>query len=362
MTVVLELERGTHDVAIGPGLLATAGRRIASLVAGRRAAIVSDATVSELYAATLERSLADAGVESSVLVVPAGEASKSLLQVETLAERLADLRLDRACPIIALGGGMIGDLAGFVAATWLRGVPFVNCTTSTEGALDAAIGGKTAVNLRAGKNLVGAFHQPRLVMIDTATFRTLPPRDFRAGLAEAVKHGLIRDPALQDFIEANAPAILDQHDATLVELVRRNVEIKAAIVREDPREIGGRDGIGRAALNFGHTVGHAVEAASGFRLRHGECVAIGLLAALRIGRNRGMTDEALYARTYAALTALGLPTALPPDVNPSGLWPLIARDKKAAAGRIRFLLLRQPGELTWADDVGPDEMRAALAS
>jgi 3-dehydroquinate synthase len=362
VVVPVQLSSTQYEVIVGPGALADAGERTASLVAGRRAAIICDATVAALHAAPLQQGLAAAGFSTFVLSVPPGEASKSLAQVGQLAERLADLRLDRECPIIALGGGMVGDLAGFVAATWLRGVPFIHCTTTTEGAIDAAVGGKTAVNLRAGKNLVGAFHQPRLVVIDTETLRTLPPRDFRAGLAEAVKHALIRDAALLDYIEANAAPILEQHDATIVELIRRNVEIKAAVVRDDERETGGRDAIGRAALNFGHTIGHAVEAAAGFELRHGECVAIGLVAALQIGCARGRTDPALRNRTRTLLTSLGLPVTLPGDIDAAALWRFIERDKKAAAGRARFLLLDAPGTLGWADDLSPADVTAALRS
>jgi len=255
---------------------------------------------------------------------------------------------------------MIGDLAGFTAATWLRGVPFINCTTTTEGAIDASIGGKTAVNLKSGKNLVGAFHQPRLVLIDTDTFRTLPQRDFRAGLAEAVKHALIRDLALLDWLTENARPIRDQHESTLIELVRRNVAIKAAVIRDDEHETGGSDGIGRAALNFGHTIGHAVEAAAEYELRHGEAVAIGLMAALQLGRARGLTPAALVDRARAALTALGLPTAPAPTLDAAALWPFMTRDKKAAAGRVRFLLLREPGRLEWSEDVHADEIAGAL--
>ncbi len=257
---------------------------------------------------------------------------------------------------------MIGDLAGFLAATWLRGVPFINCTTTTEGAIDAAVGGKTAVNLKAGKNLVGAFHQPRLVLVDIATFRTLPARDLRAGLAEAVKHALIRDPALFNWLETNAAAILNHDETATVELIRKNVNIKAAVVREDEHETGAEDSVGRAALNFGHTIAHALEAHAAFALRHGECVAIGLLAALQIGVARKFTDPALLERTRALLAAFGLPTHAPADLEPTAFWTYMTRDKKSAEGRVRFLLMPTSGKLEWADDVTAAEAAAAITA
>lgn len=356
------LTGSAYDVAIGPRLLGSAGKLIADRVPSRRAAIIADDTVAAIHGGGLRKALAAADIQADTLSVPPGESSKSLAQVERLAERLAELHFDRQSPIIALGGGMIGDLAGFTAATWLRGVPFINCTTTTEGAIDASTGGKTAVNLKAGKNLVGAFHQPRLVLIDTDTFRTLPPRDFRAGLAEAVKHGLIRDAALLDWLAENGAAIADQDESTIVELVRRNVAIKASVVRDDEHETGGSDGIGRAALNFGHTIGHAVEAAANYELRHGEAVAIGLVAALKLGRARGLTPPEVVEKTSTALTALGLPISPPTGLDAAALWPYMARDKKAAAGRVRFLLLRETGRLEWAEDVRAEEVAATFAA
>lgn len=356
------LPKAGYEVHIAPGLLEKAGKLIAPLVPPRLCCIITDESVAALHAPTLQKSLTAAGFTPAIQTVPAGEASKSLAHVERIAESLAELRMDRASPVIALGGGMVGDLAGFVAATWLRGVPFFHCSTTTEGAIDAAIGGKTAVNLKAGKNLVGAFHQPKLVLIDTATFRSLPERDLRAGLAEAVKHALIRDPDLLDWLDANVHRVLKHEDAATVELIRRNVQIKAAIVQEDERETGGHDSIGRAALNFGHTIAHAIEAHAAFALRHGECVAIGLLAALQIGVARKFTDPGLLQRTRAVLKTLGLPTHAPADLEPTDFWTYMTRDKKSAEGRVRFLLMPTVGKLAWADDVTAAEAADALSA
>jgi len=361
VTVRVTLPTAEYEVHIGPGLLASAGNLIAPLVKPRLACIITDETVAAFHAATLRDSLAAAGFAPAIQTVPAGESSKCLAQVERLANALADLRIDRSSPIIALGGGMIGDLAGFVAATWLRGVPFIHCSTTTEGAIDAAVGGKTAVNLKSGKNLVGAFHQPRLVLIDTATFETLPDRDLRAGLAEAVKHALIRAPASLEWLKRSAAKILSHDVVATVELIRRNVEIKAAVVREDERETGGADGIGRSALNFGHTIAHALEAHAAFAFRHGECVAIGMLAALQIGVARSRTDPALRDRVRNLLADLGLPTSAPARLDPTDFWTFMTRDKKSAEGRVRFLLMRSAGKLEWADDVTASEAADALS-
>ncbi len=350
-----------YEVRIGPGLLRSLGEAVRAAGVGPRVTIITDEHVAPRHGQAAIESVRAAGLEAHCITIPAGERSKSLEQAARIYDELAARGVDRADALVALGGGVVGDLAGFVAATWHRGVPLFNCPTTTEAAVDAAVGGKCGLNLPAGKNLVGTFHPPRAILIDVDTFATLPERDFRSGLAESVKHGLIRDAALLDWHEANGAALMERDTHALVELVRRNVEIKAAVVAGDPFDTGGPDGIGRAALNFGHTVGHALEAAVGFELRHGECVGLGILAALRVGAARGITPGEFVPRVEGVLRALGLPTVVPRALDTEAIWSFILRDKKARGGRPRFLLLAGPGRLVWAEDVRAEEVRRGVA-
>jgi 3-dehydroquinate synthase len=351
-----------YVVRIGSGMLNRLGEHVLSRVSCRRICIISDSNVSPLHAGVAQEAARAAGLEAECVTIPAGESSKSLSQAEQVFARLAEIGVDRSAPIIALGGGVVGDLSGFVAATWLRGVPFIQCPTTMEAAIDASVGGKTAVNLPAGKNLIGAFHQPVLVLIDIDTLKTLPPRELRAGLAESVKHALISKDDFLAWHESHSADILAARREILAELIRRNVEIKARVVVADERETGGADGIGRMALNLGHTIGHALEHLSGFAWRHGECVALGLLAALEIGRRRSLTHADLFGRVGRLLTDLHLPTQLPHPVDVSALWSIILRDKKASAGRPTFVLVSSPGTLRLATDVTPAEVAAALST
>lgn len=350
-----------YPILIGRGVLEEADALLPSLLDGENTFIVTDSNVGPLYLGRLMGALARAGMRVGSATIAAGEGNKSLESAGRLWGQLAEFNIGRRDAVVALGGGVVGDVAGFVAATWLRGVAFVQCATTVEAAVDASVGGKTAINLKAGKNLVGAFHQPRAVLIDVETFRTLDERDLRAGLAESVKHALIADGDFLTWHEQHAAEIVNRDNTKMIELVRRNCEIKADVVAADERETGGADGIGRAALNLGHTLGHALEAHFDFTLRHGECVGLGLLAALRIGTARGVTRGDLATRVERLLGGLGLPTRMPPAVEAAELRPLLARDKKAAAGRTRWLLLAEPGRLKWADDISEDELRAVLA-
>ncbi len=347
--------------------------RVLSGLSGRQATrrpavLVVDRTVAELHCERLRR-LSAALAQPPTHVVAPGESSKSLEGLAAVHESFAAAGLDRGGMVVAVGGGVTGDLAGFAAATWMRGVPWVTVPTTLEAAVDAAIGGKTAINHPAGKNLVGAFHQPECVVIDLRFLDTLPEREFRAGLAESLKHALIADAPFLDWQESKLPAVLARDAATLESLIARNCEIKADIVCEDEREQRGR----REALNFGHTVGHALEAAFDYHLRHGECVAVGLVAACELSVSRGLIARDVIGRVRAWLTIAGLPRTITEARAAAGsahsnlrqpaddeLMALIGRDKKQRAGVRRLVLLCDIGQCFVADDVSDDELRRAL--
>jgi 3-dehydroquinate synthase len=326
----------------------------------RRVTVVTDSNVGPLHAARLGESLNGAGFEAVVLTVPAGDASKSLRQAEALYARLAERGHERAEPIIALGGGMVGDLAGFVAATWLRGVPFVQCPTTVEADVDASVGGKTALNHPAGKNLIGCFHQPSLVCIDTDCLGTLRKRDFTAGLAESVKHAVIRDQAFFEWHEANVGAIVAQEPRTLLELVERNCRNKAEVVVADERETA-EEGVGRAALNFGHTVGHAIEAQFNYELRHGEAVALGMVAAMDLAVRFAGFAEAERERVEAMLRALGLPVVCAAPLDVDEILRRLAADKKARGRTVRFVVPTVIGRVRWLEAPAVAEVERAIS-
>lgn len=297
-----------------------------------------------------------------MLMFPSGETSKSLRQVERLCDELARLRVERDGLLLAFGGGVAGDLGGFVAAAWLRGIAFIQVPTTLLSAVDASVGGKTGVNLRAGKNLVGAFHQPRAVVIDTRFLATLPRRDFAAGLAESVKHAAIREPAFLDWHEVHANALAGFPEGTssatadiLAELIGRNCAIKAAIVGCDEREAGLR-----AILNYGHTIGHALEHLLEYELRHGESVALGMRVENEIARRRGWLSATDAERMAVLLDRLGLPPRLPRALDPGSVWAACQVDKKARDGRVNFVLLRALGQPERVADVTEAEVAAAL--
>lgn len=359
-TVAVQLGERSYSIHIGAGMLDQLGALVRiCCAAARQATIITDINVGPLYADRALASLAGAGFAATLMTIPAGEASKSLAIAAELYDALAEGRHARDEPIIALGGGVVGDVAGFVAATWLRGVPFVQCPTTTEACVDASVGGKTAVNHAAGKNLIGAFHQPALVCIDTACLATLSDRDYRAGWAESVKHAIIADEAFLIWHEQNAGAICSRDDAALMQLVRRNCEIKAGVVAADERETS-TAGVGRAALNFGHTIGHALEAESAYGLRHGEAVSLGMTAAMELAVRTNGFAAALRDRVESLLAALGLPTRLDRSPDPGAVLARLGSDKKSAGGRVRFVLPRAIGTLEWAEPSESD-VRVALA-
>ena len=336
-------ERG-YDVVVGPGLLDDLSSQLTLPPGTARAAVVTVAPVEALYGERVMAGLQAMGLEVHPIVVPDGEGAKTLETLDAVYHRLAAMPLGRSDVVVALGGGVAGDLAGFAAATWNRGVPVIQLPTTLLAQVDAAIGGKTGINLPEGKNLVGAFHQPLVVVADTASLTTLPPRERRAGLGEAVKYGFIADPAVLDLLEARPGDAVEGDIDVLTELVQRGVAVKARIVAADEREAGER-----ALLNYGHTFGHAIEAATGYgTYRHGEAVALGMVAAARLGERLGVSEDGLADRTVALLDALELPT-VGVRVDPALLWSLMTRDKKARAG-VRFVLCERPGHAVVVDE------------
>jgi len=331
---------------VGERLLEEVGARVAALGHRGRCAVVTSERVGALYRDTVLASLRNADVRPVVVEIPDGEEHKNLAWAAVLYDRLLDAGVERGWPVIALGGGVVGDLVGFVAATLLRGLPTVLLPTTLLAQVDAAIGGKTGVNHVLGKNLIGAFHQPVLVLADVGVLRTLPRREFVAGLAEVVKYGTIGDPALFRHLEANLDGVLHLGGEALVPVVRACVRQKAAIVVADEREERGD----RAVLNFGHTVGHAVETLTGYReFLHGEAVAIGMVAAARVSRALGRCDAAAVARLEQLLKSAGLPTEIPGGLAPSALALAMQRDKKVAGGRVRFVCLEEIGRTAFVE-------------
>jgi 3-dehydroquinate synthase len=346
-TFDIQFAQARSRVTIEPGALGSLGQALVSFGGTGKALVVSDETVADLYGDTGLNALRRSGFETDLIALPPGDATKSLVSADQIYDRAASFGLARDGIVVALGGGMVSDLAGFVAATWMRGVRFVICPTTVEADIDASIGGKTAVNHAAGKNLVGAFHQPSLVQIDPDCLKTLDQRDVLAGLSESIKHAAIADESFLAWHEQHLDAILANDPDTMTELIEWNVRIKADVVTRDEREATPV----RAALNFGHTIGHAIEAARGYALRHGECVALGMVAACRICVALGMLDAGDAERVIACIQRFGLPVRLPDPPAPDEILTYLSRDKKVAAGRVRFTLLDGLGKTVLRSDV-----------
>jgi 3-dehydroquinate synthase len=352
------LDARSYPIVIGVGWLRSVGDRVREAVGDKptRAAIVSDSRVAPLYVPTVAESLRAVGFSVTEMQIPEGEAHKNLAWLALVYDRLIEAQIDRSSPVVAVGGGVVGDLAGFAAATVLRGVPFVQVPTTLLAQVDAAIGGKTGINHAAGKNLIGAFHQPRLVAIDIDTLRTLPKREYVAGLAEVVKYGAIFDAALFARIERSVDAVLRQDAALLADLIESCCRLKADVVEKDERE-----GDLRAVLNFGHTIGHAIETLTEYRrLLHGEAVAIGMVCAARLSRAAASLPSADVDRLERLLRALGLPTAVPPDLRREQIALAIEADKKAAGGKIKFVCLERLGASRFVPLSAAEIARAAL--
>ena len=361
IVVQVALAERSYGIVIGRGLLASLGDRIRALRPGARVAVVTDETVARHHLPACEAALKSAAVEASSIVVPEGEGSKSYAGFERVCEAIIAARIERGDLVIALGGGVIGDLAGFAAASVRRGVDFVQVPTTLLAQVDSSVGGKTGINSRHGKNLIGAFHQPVMVLADTALLDTLPRRQFAAGYAEVAKYGLLGDAAFFSWLEANWQDVFSGGPAR-EHAIAVCCRAKAAIVARDERETGER-----ALLNLGHTFGHALEAGAGFsdRLLHGEAVALGMALAFEFSARKGLTAAADAERVRAHLAAAGLPTQMT-DIpggapGPDELMDLIAQDKKVKRGTLTFILVRGIGQAFIANDVDPGEVRAFLA-
>jgi 3-dehydroquinate synthase len=344
--VVVDLGPHAYTVVVGADVLGDLGGRLAALGFHGRCAVVTSERVGALYRAPLEASLRLAGFEPVVVVIPDGEEHKNLATLSRVYDALLTAGVERRTPIVALGGGVVGDVTGFAAATLLRGMPVVQVPTTLLAQVDAAIGGKTAVDHPAGKNLIGAFHQPRLVLADVLLLGTLPRRELVAGIAEVVKYGVIGDASLFERLERDPDAVLTREPETLVAMVASCARQKAAVVVADEHEERGE----RAVLNFGHTVGHAVESATAFgRYLHGEAVAIGMVAAARVSQAVGVGDAATTERIRRVLGRFGLPVDLPTDVAPANIAAALRTDKKSAHGRIRFVAVERIGRTRFVD-------------
>ncbi len=359
--VPVALEGRAYEVLIGRGLIDRAGALIRPLLKRPRVAVVADQTVAALHGARLAASLSAAGVEAHPVVIAPGEEAKSFAGLEALCDALLDLELDRGDQIVAFGGGVVGDLAGFAASILKRGIDFVQIPTTLLAQVDSSVGGKTAIDTPRGKNLIGAFHQPRLVLADLDVLASLPRRELVCGYAEVIKYGLLGDVAFFEWLEANAPAVLARDEAGLSHAIRRSVEMKAEIVAEDEREAGRR-----ALLNLGHTFAHALEAETGFgeALKHGEAVGIGCALAFRFSARLGLCPGQDAERATRAIAAAGLPTRLGDlagrRFRADALVAHMAQDKKAEGGVLTFILARRIGEAFVAK--GVDAAAARLRS
>ncbi|NGZ61547.1 MAG: 3-dehydroquinate synthase [Nitrospira sp. LK265] len=325
----VDLGERSYEITVEPGLLSTVGTRLAQLTDGRKVGIVTDTHVASRYLAGFRRSLSREGLEPVSIVLPPGERTKTLKIVGTVLDVLARRKFDRHSMLVALGGGVIGDLTGFAAAIYLRGIPFVQVPTTLVAQVDSSVGGKTGVDHRLGKNLIGAFHQPRAVFIDPDTLRTLPKREWVAGLAEVIKYGVIADEAMFSRLERTMPALLKVDPSAVMPVIVRSCEIKAKIVVEDEKEADRR-----RTLNYGHTIGHALESLGGYRgLIHGEAVGIGLVQEASVASFMGLCSEDVVGRITSLVRLAGLADRMG-NVSMPRLWEAMLHDKKAVAGRV----------------------------
>ncbi|MFQ5846409.1 MAG: 3-dehydroquinate synthase [Candidatus Methylomirabilales bacterium] len=347
--VTVHLRDRSYPIYIGAEILPGIGGRAQPLSLSGHGALITNPVVGGLYSSQVLSSFERAGIALTLLEVPDGEAFKSLEVAQGLYDRLFPLGLDRRSPIVALGGGVIGDLAGFVAATYMRGLPLIQVPTSLLAQVDSSVGGKVGVNLPQAKNMIGAFYQPLFVLSDVSLLRTLPPQEFQAGMAEVVKYGVIEDKEFFEWLEGNVSAILERRDEVVIHIVGTACRIKAVVVEKDERDEGLR-----AILNFGHTVGHALEAASGYgQVSHGQAVAIGMVTAARISYQMGLCSEEVPSRLARLLERIGLPTALPHD--PKELIHTISYDKKLMHRLNYFILTKDFGSVTVTPILDPLE-------
>jgi 3-dehydroquinate synthase len=355
MVIPVRLGSQSYTIVVERGALPRLAEHLRALRVGRRVALVSSPQIIRLHGKLVADRLREAGFEVSVAEVPDGEAAKQLAVAERCWDSLLQAGLDRTSTVLALGGGAVGDVAGFVAATYMRGVNFVQLPTTVLAQVDASIGGKTAIDHPKAKNLIGAFHQPRLVVVDPLTIDTLPGRDFRSGLAEVVKHGAVLDASYFALLERETASILARDPAILEDVIGGSCRLKASVVERDERESDLR-----AVLNYGHTLGHALEASSGYaRWTHGEAVALGMVGEARLARRRGLASDETVARQERLLEALGLPVRAP-GIAVDTVMEAMSHDKKAKDGRIPFVLAPEIGRFRVEYDIPRDDVRAVL--
>jgi 3-dehydroquinate synthase len=355
--IPVSLGARSYAIVVERGGLATVGARLRALGVGSRAAVVTSSSIVRLFGKMVTESLEGAGFTVTVVDVPEGESAKTLAVADQCWNALLAAQLDRTSTVLALGGGAVGDLAGFVAATYMRGLNFVQLPTTVLAQVDASIGGKTAIDHPAAKNLIGIFYQPRLVIVDPSTAATLPDRDYRSGLAEIVKHGIVLDAAYFADLEASVADILSRDGDTLERIIGGSCRLKAGVIERDPEEKSEL----RFALNYGHTVGHALEAATAYgRWTHGEAVALGIVAEARLAARLGVAGPETAERQERLLAALGLPVSTG-GVDADAVLAAIRRDKKARDGHVPFVLAPSIGSFRVVYDVGHDDVRAILA-
>ena len=353
--ISIDLGQRSYDIAVGSGVLSELGTTARALGLGERVLIISDSNVEPIYGQAARGSLGFAGFTPKTAVIPAGEAGKNLAAVARLYDAAVEAGLDRNSSIVALGGGVVGDIAGFVAATYLRGISYLQVPTTLLAQVDSSVGGKTGVDHPKGKNYIGAFHQPAGVWIDLATLKTLPPREIAAGMAEVIKYGMIWDEALLAEIESALPHLLALDEAALAPVVVACCKIKAEVVSRDERESGLR-----AILNFGHTAGHALESITGYATYlHGEAISIGMMVACRLAERLAMLDVGVTERLSLVLQRTGLPVAMP-TVDVDALVGLMRKDKKARGGSLNFVLPTRPGQVEMVKNIDEIALRAAL--
>jgi 3-dehydroquinate synthase len=358
-TIRVNLPQQSYEIAIAPGSLAQLGVHLAKLNLGKKVLLVSNPTVFPLYGESAIASLQEAGFDVSTCILPDGERYKNLEVLQKIYDICLQNRLERSSTMVALGGGVIGDMTGFAAATWLRGINFVQVPTTLLAMVDSSIGGKTGVNHPQGKNLIGAFYQPQFVLIDPDVLKTLPVREFRAGMAEVIKYGVIWDSDF--FAQMEASSHLDDMDSISPELMESilkcSCQAKADVVSQDEKEAGIR-----AILNYGHTIGHAVESLTGYtEVVHGEGVGIGMVAAGKIAAELGMWTQAELERQDSLIVKAGLPTKLPAGLDISQIVEALQIDKKVKAGKVRFILPTKIGNVTITDEVPADTIHQVLA-
>ncbi|HEV3137702.1 MAG TPA: 3-dehydroquinate synthase [Pirellulales bacterium] len=357
VAVDVKLGERSYSIEIGTGNLSTLGQRANQWCHPSHAVIITDVHVEKPHAQAAAESLVAGGADVDILIVEAGEQSKSIDAAAGLWDQLLELGADRNSVIVAVGGGVVGDLAGFVAATFARGLAFVQVPTTLLAQVDSSVGGKVGINLVGAKNMVGAFWQPAGVLVDTATLATLGDREYRSGLAEVVKYGVILDADFFVYLE-NHVAELSQREAVVLEhVITRCCQLKAEVVEGDEREQTGL----RAVLNYGHTFCHALEAVTGYgQYLHGEAVAIGMVCASRLAERLGRVDKDFTKRQHALLSKLGLPVALPAHLDPDAVLSAMSHDKKVEHGRLRFVLPTRMGHVELVDKINPEQVRAVL--